>query len=182
MGSSNIASLLYTPLRTTQASTMGAAGSHFVIKHRNSELFVHILNNAQTNSSPLVFNKRVNDRCIFTFEVSEDDDEYGYIQHVATGKYVHPFGGSEDPCNECPLIIHNDKHDACLFNIDQETGYVKHKGGKFLAPGLRRLRPRKNLIITLFEEPSGRCEFEFVDPENTDREVDIPCDSDSGSD
>jgi len=177
---------LNSALSTTSQSNntkMGQAGSHFAIKHKSSELFVHVLNNSiQMNGTPLVFNKRVHDRNIFTFEVSEDDDEYGYIQHVASGKYVHPFSGEGDPWEECPLVLYADKHDGCLFNIDQETNLIKHKGGKFVAPGLRRWRPRKNLHLTLVDETSGRNEFEFVDPEDTEREVEIPCDSDSGED
>merc|ERR1739840_93818 len=161
MGRSSYNSLDFT-LPLTTHTNMGAAGSHFVIKHKSSGLFVHVLNNSVTNSAPLVFNKTVHDRCIFTFEVSEDDDEYGYIQHVASGKYVHPYGGSENPQNECPLVIYDDKHEACLFNIDQESGYVKHKGEMFMAPALGRARPRKNLSVVLFEEPTERCEWEFV--------------------
>merc|ERR1719341_597854 len=87
-----------------------------------------------------------------------------------------------EPWNECPLVLYHGNHDGCLFNIDQETGYIKHKEGKFFAPALRRVRPRKNLHISLVEDPEERCEFEFVDPEDTEREVDIPCDSDSGED
>ncbi|CAL4061825.1 unnamed protein product [Meganyctiphanes norvegica] len=162
---------------------MGAAGSHFVIKHTETEKFIHILNNTiSCNQSPLVFNKGVHDRMTFEFEVSEDDDEYGYIKHVASGKYVHPFGGSEEPELNTPLVIYDDKHDGCLFNIDQETGLIKHKGGLYVNPALHHQRPRKNVWLVLHEDTSERSNFMFVDPNDTDSEIDIPCDSDSGED
>ena len=115
-------------------------------------------------------------------QVSEDDDEYGYIQHVASGKYVCPFGGDEEPALNTPLIIHEDKTDASLFNIDQETGLIKHKSGLYVNPALHFYRPRKNTWCVLHEDSSARSTFMFVDPNDTDREVDIPCDSDSGED
>merc|ERR1711970_237814 len=174
-----------TPASCLESShtTMGAAGSHFVIKHPATDKFIHVLNNTiSCNNSPLVFNKGVHSRMIFTFEVSEDDDEYGYIKHVASGKYVHPFGGSTEPELNTPLVIHDGYHDGCRFNIDQETNLIKHKGGLYVNPALHHVRPRKNVWLVLHEDTSERSQFEFVDPSNTDREIDVPCDSASGED
>merc|ERR1711874_113563 len=182
MGSSSVTPSVNSATRK-QLFNMGQAGSHFVMRHDLSQKYVHILNNATSYSNcPVVFNKTVHDRMIFTFEVSEDDDEYGYIQHVESGKYLRPFGGDTEPAINTPLVIHDDKDEASLFNIDQETNLIKHKSGLHVNPALHFFKPRKNTWLVLHDNDGIRSKFHFVDPNDTDKEVDIPCDSDSGED
>ncbi|CAL4060818.1 unnamed protein product [Meganyctiphanes norvegica] len=160
---------------------MGAGPSQpFVIQHVLSDKFVHVLSNGKDNNFPLVFNIGVHRKMVFEFEPSEDDDEYGFIKHVATGRYIHPYGGSEESEDNTPLVLYEDKHPGCLFNVDQETGLIKHRGGRYFAPALGHSHPVSYLGLVLLSDPEERSQFRFADPENIGAEIQVACDSDSG--
>ena len=51
---------------------------------------------------------------------------FGYIEHVARGKIVHPKGGSIDPGNDTRLVYHSDRHAGALFAFDEEDERIMH--------------------------------------------------------
>ena len=87
----------------------------------NAKLVVH-----SDKSSPA--------RLAVRFVPVEGFGHFGCIEHVSSGKIVHPRGGSLDPDNNTGLVYHSDHHAGALFAFDEENERIMHRGGKIWQP------------------------------------------------
>ena len=60
------------------------------------------------------------------FVPSDRLGKYGYIQHVASQKYVHPKGGSDNT----KLVYHTGTHQGVVFTFNVGAREIMHIGGK----------------------------------------------------
>ena len=84
------------------------------------------------NGTDLVVHSAKNDpgRLQYRFVPVDGAGHYGYIEHVSSGKVVHPKGGDLDPGNGTHLVLHSDRHAGALFGFDEEDTVILHKSGK----------------------------------------------------
>ena len=73
-------------------------------------------------------------RLQFKFVAVDGAGHFGYIEHVSSGKYVHPKGGSIDPGDDTPLVLCSGGHAGTLFGFDEENIGILHKNGKYWHP------------------------------------------------
>ena len=98
------------------------------------------------------------------FEEVSDQNGYGYIKHVPSGKYVHPLGGSLQPNNETPLVYYRGKHAACLFIFDKCNDYIIQKSSqKIWHPKGGSSNPGNNVVVVLHSNRHNRAKFYFAD-------------------
>ena len=78
------------------------------------------------------------------------------IKHASGGKFVHPYGGSPNPGNCDPLVLHPVRHANMVFRFvpeDKEWGYIEHKTSKrVLYPKDGRLNPGNNTKLVLHHD------------------------------
>ncbi|EGD76888.1 hypothetical protein PTSG_08235 [Salpingoeca rosetta] len=77
-----------------------------------------------------------------------------FLQHVQSGKYVHPHGGSDMPGNDTALVLHHgfdEKRDALrwVFVNDAENKHqLKHySSGKFVHPKGGKVGKEATLVV-----------------------------------
>ncbi|XP_069136200.1 galactose-binding lectin-like isoform X2 [Argopecten irradians] len=60
------------------------------------------------------------------------------IKHRTSGKFIHPLGGSRNPCENTAVVLHQDVHDRMYFAFDRTCngyGYIRHvASGKCIHP------------------------------------------------
>ena len=88
---------------------------------------------------------------------------FGYIEHVASGKIVHPSGGSVDPGNDTHLVYHEDRHHNALFEFDEEGCVIKHTGGKIWHPRGGSANPKNDTKCVLHNDWHVAARFYFGD-------------------
>ena len=88
---------------------------------------------------------------------------FGYIEHVSSGKIVHPKGGSLDPGNDTRLVYHSDRHSGALFGFDEEGCEIKHIGGKIWHPQGGSPNPGNNTTCVLHSDRHAAARFYFGD-------------------
>ena len=82
---------------------------------------------------------------------------YAYIRHLASGKYVHPLGGSLQPGNDTPLVFHSGKHAACLFLYDSINSFMVQKSSnKVWHPRGGSANPPDNTEVVLHSDRHDR--------------------------
>jgi hypothetical protein len=86
---------------------------------------------------------------------------FGYIEHVASGKIVHPSGGSADPGNNTQLVYHEDRHHGALFEFDEEACVIKHIGGKIWHPHGGSPNPKNDTKCVLHSDRHAAAKFYF---------------------
>ena len=106
-------------------------------------------------------------RLQFRFLPQEGYDNFGYIQHVASGKIVHPSGGSMFPSNDTRLVLHSDHHAGCLFVFDQGNERIVHRNGKFWHPCGGSPLPADNTECVLHSAVHDAAKFYFGDLNGT---------------
>jgi len=100
------------------------------------------------------------------------DREWGYLKHMASGKIVRPLGGSENPDNFTPLVVHEKACPGALFAIDQINDCFVHKSGKFVHPQSLMDKPSSEAEtgLILHHEKRRYIQFQIVSPYNTEQE------------
>ena len=102
------------------------------------------------------------ERLQLQFEEAQGQGGYGYIKHVASGKYVHPLGGSQNPPNDTPLVFYRGYHAACLFKFDLNNDYIIHKTSrKIWHPYGGSANPGNNVGVVLHSDRHNRATFIF---------------------
>ncbi|CAL4075524.1 unnamed protein product [Meganyctiphanes norvegica] len=101
------------------------------------------------------------------------DREWGYLKHMASGKIVRPLGGSENPDDFTPLVVHEKACPGALFAIDQINDCFVHKSGKFVHPQSLMDKPtsESETGLILHHEKRRYIQFQIVSSYNTDQEL-----------
>lgn len=127
--------VIQTSKLTEMAHGPGPIGYIF---HRSSLKLVHPKGGSSNpgNDTRLVLHsdKMVPQRLQVRFVPVEGFGHFGYIEHVSSGKIVHPDGGHLDPGNDTSLVYHSDRHAGALFAFNQEDERIMHRGGKIWHP------------------------------------------------
>ena len=89
--------------------------------------------------------------------------KYGYIQHVASQKYVHPKGGSCAPGDQTELVYHTGKHQGTVFTFYEEIHEIMHYGGKIWHPDGGSTDPGNNTPVVLHGGTHAGSKFYFGD-------------------
>ena len=118
------------------------------------------------NGTDLVLNSAKDDqssyRLQFRFVAVDRAGHFGYIEHVSSGKIVHPKGkGSLDPGNETNLILHSNRHAGALFGFDEENLVILHKGGKTWHPKGGKPDPGNDTPLVLHSNRHDAAKFFF---------------------
>ena len=117
---------------------MAEKGPIGYIFHRSSRKLVHPRGDSSNpgNDTELVLHsdKDSPQRFQVRFVPEKGFGHFGYIEHVSSGKFVHPYGGSLNPGNDTKLVYHSDRHAAALFAFDEEDERIMHRDGKIWHP------------------------------------------------
>ena len=115
---------------------MAEKGPIGYILHRSSRKLVHPSGGSSnpSNGTELVVHSDKNSpqRLEVRFVPVEGFGHFGYIEHVSSGKIVHPRGGKLNPGNGTKLVYHSDRHAAALFAFDEENERIVHRDGKIV--------------------------------------------------
>ena len=133
------------------------------IFHRSSLKVVHPLGGSTNpaNGTNLVLHgdKIIPKRLQFRFVPVEGFGHYGYIEHVATGKIVHPEDGSLHPKNDTKLVYHSDRHAGALFAFDEEDERIIHRSGKIWHPSYGSAKPGNDTPCLLHVDVHDAAKF-----------------------
>ena len=88
---------------------------------------------------------------------------FGYIEHVSSGKIIHPAGGKVNPGNNTPLVYHDDRHNGALFEFDEKDYVIKHIGGKVWHPRGGSPNPKNDTVCVLHSDRHAAAKFYFGD-------------------
>ena len=115
------------------------------------------------NDTELVVHSSKNDptRLQFRFVAVDGAGHYGYIEHVSSGKIVHPKGGSLNPGNDTHLNLHSDRHAGALFGFDEDSIVILHKGGKIWHPKGGKPNPGNDTLLNLHSDRHDAAKFYF---------------------
>jgi len=140
------------------------------LHHWSSEKLVHPRGGAfvpDNNTELTVHSDKTNpDRLQFRFVSKEGAGYYGYIEHVSSGKFVHPrgnvFSSSLNPANNTRLILDSNRHDAsALFRFDEENMTIIHRSGKVWHPKGEDPSPGNTTSLILHEDQNDAGRFYF---------------------
>ena len=102
-------------------------------------------------------------RLQFQFEPVKGEGHFGYIKHVSSRKYVQPMEGSIIPENDTDLVLHSEKHKACLFAFDEQHKRIIHKDSwKIWHPFCGWFNPEDNTACVLHSDKHDIAEFCMV--------------------
>ena len=91
------------------------------------------------------------------------DNDFGFIRHVASGKYIHPLNGSKNPPNGNPLVWHYGAHEACLFKLDlQNDRIIQKESGKNWHQHGGLGDPPDNSVVVLNSDRDYHARFIFT--------------------
>ena len=118
-----------------------------------------------SNDTPLVIHSDRNDptRLQLRFVPVQGYSRFGYIEHVSSGKIIHPKGGRVDPGNDTRLVFHEDRHNGALFEFDLNDNEIKHIGEKILHPRGESPNPKNDTICVLHSAHNAAAKFYFGD-------------------
>lgn len=86
---------------------------------------------------------------------------YGYLKQVTSGKYVHPLGGSQNPCDNTALVFHSGKHGACLFGFGTDGNIYQYSSGKTWHPLGGSTCPGDNTVLVLHSGAHAATKFYY---------------------
>ena len=95
------------------------------------------------------------------FVAEQREGHFGYIEHVSSGKIVHPSGGSLNPGENTKLVLHSDRHHAALFRFNEADNTLKHKGGKTWHPSGGSPNPSNDTSCVLHSTSHDAAMFYF---------------------
>ena len=137
--------------------------------HWSSKKGVHPLGGAENpdNDTEIVVFHGLGDdnpgRLQFRFVAVDGAGHFGYIEHVKSGKIVHPKGGSLDPPNDTRLVLHSGRHAGCLFGFDEANHGILHKCGRYWHPKGGSPAPEDNTSIVVYDTLHDGAKFYFGD-------------------
>jgi len=88
-------------------------------------------------------------RLQFRFVAVNGAGHYGYIEHVSSGKIVHPRGGLLNPSDDTAVVLHSGRHAGALFGFDEDNILILHKSGKIWHPDWGSAYPGNDTGIVL---------------------------------
>ena len=91
------------------------------------------------------------------------EDGFGYIRHVASGKYIHPLNGLQHPPNGQSLVFFQGAHKACLFKFDlQNDRIIQKTSGKIWHPYGGLADPPDSSVVNLNSDRHEHATFIFA--------------------
>jgi len=102
-------------------------------------------------------------RLQFRFVAVDGAGHYGYIEHVSSGKIVHPSGGSVIPTDDTELVLHSGRHAGALFGFDEDNTFILHKSGKLWHPYGGSGNPPNDTILVLHSAVHDSAKFYLGD-------------------
>ncbi|CAB3997468.1 c Gal-specific lectin [Paramuricea clavata] len=146
------------------------AGPIGYLFHRSSGKLVHPKGGSSdpgNNTSLVLYDDRSNaGRLQVRFVPAEGSGHFGYIQHVSSGKIVHPQDGRLDCGENTHLVYHSDRHGGALFAFNEGERIV-HKGGKIWHPEGGALNPGNDTLCLLHSDAHHAAKFYFGDLNGT---------------
>ena len=148
---------------------MSGPGPIGYIIHQPTRKLIHPKGGSRNpgNDTPLVLHSDRDDpaRLQVRFVPVQDHKPFGYIEHVPSGKIIHPAGGKANPGDNTPLVYHEDRHQGALFKFDEEYGEIQHIGGKVWHPRGGSTKPKNDTACVLHgdRQPAARFYFGDVD-------------------
>lgn len=137
------------------------------IIHQSSRKLVHPKGGSHHpgNDTYLVIHSDKNDpaRLQVRFVPVQGHGHFGYIEHVSSGKIVHPCGGGLDPGNDTALVYHGDRHSGALFGFNEEGYEIMHIGGKIWHPEGGSPNPGNDTTCVLHSGRHAAARFYFGD-------------------
>lgn len=137
------------------------------IFHQSSRKLLHAKGGSHhpKNDTRLVLHsdKNNSNRLQVQFVPVAGHKSFGYIQHVSSGKIIHPYGGRCDPGNDTYLVYHDDRHDGALFGFDEESFEIKHISGKVWHPKGGSPNPGNDTMCVLHSDHHAAAKFYFGD-------------------
>lgn len=138
------------------------------IYHSSSGKLVHPFggsSNPNDNTELVLYdNKDDPSRLQMRFVPKRGEGHFGYIEHVSSGKVVHPLGGRLDPVENARLVLHRDRHDAALFGFNEADKTIIHKGGHKIWHPIDGLpNPSNNTPCVLHSSENDAAKFYFGD-------------------
>lgn len=92
---------------------------------------------------------------------------FGYIEHVTSGKIVHPYGGGLNPGDDTQLVYHSARHSGALFAFNDEDEYIMHGNGLFWHPSGGSPIPGDDTPCVLHQATHAAMKFYFGDLNGT---------------
>lgn len=142
------------------------------IFHRSSRKLVHPFGgsfNPENNTELVLHSSKDNPgRLQVRFVPVEGFGHFGYIEHVSSGKIVHPLGGSLTPENDTRLVYHSDRHAGALFAFDEEGEHIMHRDGKIWHPFGGSAYPDNNTPCVLHSDVHDAAKFYFGNLDGTE--------------
>ena len=102
-------------------------------------------------------------RLQFRFVAVEEAGHYGYIEHVSSGKIVHPSGGSVNPTDNTELVLRSGRHAGALFGFDESNATILHKSGKLWHPYGGVGNPSNDTTLVLHSDVHDNAKFYLGD-------------------
>jgi hypothetical protein len=139
------------------------------IIHESSKKLVHPRGDSHKfkNNTSLVVHENKSDptrlKVRFVPVHVQGHDRFGYIEHVSSGKIIHPYRGSVKPGKNTELVYHDDRHHGALFKFDEEACVIEHIGGKILHPYGGLANPSNNTVCVLHSDRHPAARFYFGD-------------------
>ena len=135
------------------------------IYHSSSGKLVHPYGGSSNprDNTELVLHSDKDDpsRLQMRFVAEQREGHFGYIEHVSSGKIVHPSGGSLNPGENTKLVLHSDRHHAALFRFNEADNTLIHKGGKTWHPSGGSPNPSDNTSCVLHSTSHDAAMFYF---------------------
>ena len=77
--------------------------------------------------------------------------------------YLLCAGGNPNPGNDTALVLHSDRHAACLFKFDQQNKEIIHKSGKIWHPKGGSSDPGNDTACVLHSDKHAGAKFFLAD-------------------
>ncbi len=158
-------SLIKLTATSTRLATMSGPVGYIV--HEMSSKLIHPRSGKREsrNDDPLIIWGGGDDeeRLQVRFLPVEGHGRYGYIEHVSSGKIVHPRHGRKNPGNKTDLVYHSNRYAVCLFAFDEENHAIRHIDGKYWHSKSGRTYPSNGVHVVLFDGLHEGARFDFVD-------------------
>ena len=102
-------------------------------------------------------------RLQFRFVAVDGSGHFGYIEHVSSGKIVHPKGGSLNPPNQTHLVLCSGRHAGCLFGFNEADIGILHKCGRYWHPLGGKPNPENDTSVVVCDGLHDGAKFYFGD-------------------
>ena len=101
-------------------------------------------------------------RLQFRFVPEPGHGHFGNIQHVPSGKYLHPKSGLTDPENGTTIVFWSGTHVGTLFAFDEVNQVIRHRRGKYMHAKSGNSMPSNGTRVVMWDGFHDGARFFFV--------------------